>query len=361
MRKIILILLTFLSITSAYSQSKVIKEAEKCEGCATAEQIRHIEKLQVELDKLVDRIPPINNDVTTDLELLKKHLEKNEQALNYIYSNQLSAKCTKLKQLQGKANLPATCNIERRIELLENMNERLVVKIESIVNPKQTEAGKQESARINSHVITMSELENELEMLDDEFKTNSTKKAKTNNKSLDDILAELDNETNSSESDFLESLDENTDAKAFTINTKDGKQGVIDNNGNVLIPYGDWRIMEYKMGIAQVYVELESLWDCDCYSEYLEDRVNFRGTPVALIWKSGYVDKTGKFIDDPKIEFSTDCTINLRLSLWSSSMTESEIERAKERQRKEITLAEKKCQTNAESWKEEMLTKYEKP
>ena len=52
-------------------------------------------------------------------------------------------------------------------------------------------------------------------------------------------------------------ISEASDDADFTIDSKNGLTGVINGSGKVLIPYKDWKIVEYKMGIAKVRKNIE--------------------------------------------------------------------------------------------------------
>ena len=77
------------------------------------------------------------------------------------------------------------------------------------------------------------------------------------------------------------------DDSDFKIDYKNGLTGVINGRGKVLIPYKEWKILEYKMGIAKVRKQGET--------------TNCNGTWTA--YKEGFVNKTGEFIDDFEIDF----------------------------------------------------------
>ena len=237
----------------------------------------------------------------------------------------------------------------------------------------------------------MNELEKELADLDRQLKTNTVRTSTRKIKTIDDFLADNKNENNNSKSkdfladntdvsskksnngdfladitnknsnsnDFLSDIDKKEDKNSFEIKRKDNKQGVIDKNGKVLIPFKDWRIREYKMGIALVEILLESFSCTNCINEYLENEGLYDSYMGASAYKVGYVDKTGEFIDGYETRIYEDCEISFSLRLYSAELSEEDIERIQERMVLEREKAEKKCQMQTAAWRSQMISKYQ--
>lgn len=134
----------------------------------------------------------------------------------------------------------------------------------------------------------------------DDFLTKKSSTNVTKNKSTDflakpnittgnshDILS-----NQNSKGDFLSQSIKAQDNTNGTITNKDKTIGVIDPNGKVLIPFKNWRIHEYKNGIASVSIELAS---------YTSKKTRCIGYYEASVKKFGYVDQSGSFIDGYKI------------------------------------------------------------
>ncbi|MDD7915906.1 hypothetical protein [Polaribacter ponticola] len=120
-----------------------------------------------------------------------------------------------------------------------------------------------------------------------DFLSNYNKKAKL--KSIDDFISK--SKSSKRTSDFLSSSG-NLKGK---IEYRENTQGVINDKGEILIPFKNWKIIEYKSGIALVSISLESYYE-KCYGTR-------GGEYSANAGKTGYVDKNGKFIDGYKITF----------------------------------------------------------
>jgi len=180
--------------------------------------------------------------------------------------------------------------------------------------------------------------------------------SKTNSSNTNDFLAEKNTKSNDflsesgGKSDFLGKEDKSS----FKINYKNGKYGVINENGKILIPYRNWRIEEYKGGIASVYIEISS-------------SPNYRyGTQSAsaTAFKFGYVDISGKFLDGYTITFSEHYidTYMPGLTLVSNNapkLSDSEIRRRKKAFQRRRELNEEKLENDLTSWKNSIINKYQ--
>lgn len=125
---------------------------------------------------------------------------------------------------------------------------------------KKSSKGNKESKQFDSKIEDLDkELEKQYEILKNQ------KSIETKNISLDDFLEQNEITDNV---DFLEDKTSETDDfleektkkdTNFQIKSKEGKQGVIDDKGEILIPFEEWNIIEYKDGIAKTIKVIEKL------------------------------------------------------------------------------------------------------
>lgn len=158
----------------------------------------------------------------------------------------------------------------------------------------------QDKQKLNQQML---ELDRELQGLKNKSKTidNELSSYKTNSKNINDFLAaktsksnknnvdflSKETKTNSNNTDFLSKTSTNddfiskkTEKEDYTIDYKDGQQGVVSKSGKLLIPYKNWKIVEYKGGIAKVNIDLDSY---SCTGNSL------------IAYKEGFVDASGNF------------------------------------------------------------------
>lgn len=333
MRKIIFLILNLFLVTNTYSQTEVVRESEKCTDCLTKEQVTEINEIYSELLNLREKIPTINGQTNGTLEQLKERIEYNKKALFYIQRNQLLEKCRQIRQ-KGGEKIGKTCNIQKyEVDRINGVNNKINARIIELQNLNKTTKGEEEGKKI-AHSIKMSELDRELEELDKQLKNESRKSSKKKTKSLDDFLATYDIKQNensedfladlsasnkkqnknsddfladitnsnkkSNNNDFLDGIDEKKEGKSFEIKYKDGKQGVVDKYGNVLIPFKNWSIEEFKLGIAKVEERYSTKEICDYVTgTYVEDgkRKEIKMHYYVNVYKIGFVDSTGNYID----------------------------------------------------------------
>lgn len=219
----------------------------------------------------------------------------------------------------------------------------------------------------------------------DAMLTSSANKKTTKSNSLDDMFASSGNKK-STKSNSLDAMLQGSNSKStgnglddliiassnetdFKIDYKNGLSGVINSKGKILIPYKDWRIREYKMGIAKVLIAAES-FSCS--------QVKYAN--ILHAYKSGFVDKQGDFIDGFEIvieeeRVSRPLTLTVVKKSQSMGLTESyeqyqarlerekrEEERGKrekERREKQDEIDRKKCRIDKENWKKSIIAKYQ--
>ncbi len=202
--------------------------------------------------------------------------------------------------------------------------------------------------------------------LDDELKSLTSK---SSNKSLDDFLATKKTTKSTSGVDFLAenssksnnsgdflagSSKSSTNVKDYKIEYKEGLYGVVSSSGKVLIPFKKWEIEEYKFGIAKVTVELESY----------EKKANSYGGYKAIIYKKGFVDNTGNFIDGYEVDYSitkTQGTVMRGLTLVRGNDNRSydEIQRAKKERERKTNLEFAEAKNEVKQWAINKIKQYQ--
>lgn len=166
---------------------------------------------------------------------------------------------------------------------------------------------------------------------------------KSNSKSTNDFLSK----SNSSNNDFLSS-----NSNKGEIKYKEGMEGVVDKKtGKTLIPFKKWRIAKYKSGIAKVNIVIDS-YSNGCSGAF--------GKYNGVAFKTGYVDKTGKFIDGFKITFDGGWTssIPIRLVRGNDNRSYEEKQAAKRRAKQREALAKQKCKADYLNWQEKTMNQY---
>lgn len=336
MKKNILFLSIFLLTFLSHSQHKVVKESEKCENCGTKEQRAEIDRLDRELQELRRKIPYTNGQTSGNIKALKQRIANNQRALTYINDYDLVTKCNILKTKQRAINRPALCDIQKyEVERIKGLNNKIRARIKELESSEREQKLLEESEDIKKgiHSKKMDELDKELQALDNQLKNSKKKTSKKKSKTIDDFLADIDRKqtkksnnndfladinnkkkkkSNNNDfladidnkkakgNDFLGDIDSKVDKSSFEIKYKDGKQGVVDKNGRVLIPFKDWSILEYKMGIAKTYIRVRTTNIC----EYVENTYILNNKKIeekvyynVITYKEGYVDKKGEYID----------------------------------------------------------------
>ena len=152
------------------------------------------------------------------------------------------------------------------------------------------------------------------------------------NNDTDDFLAENDNSENSD--DFLADSDKELKEKNWKIEYRDGLRGVVDLNGNTLIPFKEWIIVEYKNGIAKVRLVTDKFNINECKGS---------GT----VYKTGFVDNSGKWLDETFVEVEGGFTAYLLFTMETIWTKENMSIQQK---------AYKECQRKFNAWKLRMLS-----
>ncbi len=204
----------------------------------------------------------------------------------------------------------------------------------------------------------------------EESKDISEDKGQEDAKSDDDFLAAdatasnddfLSEEENSSDDDFLEEdkdedsflADDKKKVADFKIDTKDGKTGVINSKGRILIPYREWSINEFKDGVAKI--------------SYYFDKFECNGGANAYAYKTGYVDSSGDFLDGFKITFITfkerdygGASLKIKRVDANGNEIKHRMSAADKAKRDRKKREKERCERETENWIEQLENKYNK-
>jgi len=373
--KIILTYLILIATLNIYAQ-EVTREGvvDSTKNKVSREYIKEIEKKTFEYEQLENKVPSYGPWVGSETrELLQAQYDKNNKALLYINENNLQGKWQEIENMHKYAGYPSyRNNPNKKVKRIKGFNQEIIKKLNAADAKTKEELSAEltEAAITTKHKVSMDDLDAELASLDaqlsttdDDFLSENTTRPQ---KSIDDFLAEIDAERNTGDflaensnadpDDFLSGDENSQDENSYKIDYKDGKKGVIDSNGQVLIPYKNWSIIEYKGGIAYVKEIQESKDFC---------------TRKVSIQKVGYVDRSGSFIDGFELDFiesSLGGTGKLYLIARDPDETYDELiarrnaeKRANELRIKKKKLREKKCEIEIKQWKQQMIIKYKQP
>tara|TARA_R110002033_G_scaffold37974_1_gene77157 strand:- start:8457 stop:9635 length:1179 start_codon:yes stop_codon:yes gene_type:complete len=272
---------------------------------------------------------------------LKGRIDKLNENLKKI-NNQLAG----LQKKEGEEN---TEKIKKEVEI-SNFNKEMTNLDDEISNldallEKSSSSAKQKKTKSLD------------DFLNESGRTSTTKKSSSNN--LDDLLAGNANNKKTTSSNLDDLLSTNNDSKAkgndldamlgsavedtdFKIDYKNGLTGVINSRGKILIPYKNWSIVEYKMGIAKVRMNI--------------DETSSTNQCTFNAYKEGFVDNNGGFIDGFEIlgEFKTRGLQSLLYLMVDNGETVEETRakaaRIDKRIIKENAVKSKKCELEYNSW-----------
>jgi hypothetical protein len=285
-------------------------------------------KLEAEYDQLIKEnniiIPGIRGFGMTDKNVIKRIISENEALINKIGSiPNLKALDTQIKTIYTEIGAKQRETIVTIVE--RNAGKNIIngkIRLQELKDQENKELTDQQD-----HEKKITELDNQLselrtrkknthiELLEinikkssniDDFLAQQEKKPASNDflsddnsSSTNDFLADS---PSSSKSDFLVESNQTSDILtrksniSWKIDYKEGKAGVVDSLGNVLIPYKNWTIIEYKSGIAKVKIVLDN---------YSGDEVMFAPNAIgrysSSVYKVGYVGKSGVFLDEFRV------------------------------------------------------------
>jgi hypothetical protein len=401
--KITLILIFLLISIRLFSQSGVVIE----KSTITSEE-RRVQKIEDEIEQIQigwkkdfhelfhnPKYSPANKHNGMTKAQLQEVIRKNESALYFIQVTDLQGKCERINQLKKNINRHSgdECSaINNRVNKLKSDN--------AWANEQLRKLGiknSQENFAREKHQIDINKLDNEISELDKllasdneelkNYKKNNTRslddflsekgddvlnkssKRKSNNldalltssnnkktakgNSLDDLL--LTNDTGGKNNGLDKSLSVSSTKSSHKVISKNNLQGVVNGSGDILIPFKEWKIIEFKMGIAKVKKKIESRSFCSV---------------THTAYKEGFVDNSGEFIDGYKISFSEyresrPNRVFLRArqtdpneSYEQRVARERAAEREKARREREEKIRIKQCRIEVNQWKRSIISKY---
>ena len=260
-------------------------------------------KLEAEYDQLIKEnniiIPGIRGFGMTDKNVIKRIISENEALINKIGSiPNLKALDTQIKTIYTEIGAKQRETIVTIVE--RNAGKNIIngkIRLQELKDQENKELTDQQD-----HEKKITELDNQLSELRTQKKNTHIELLEINIKkssNIDDFLADS---PSSSKSDFLVESNQTSDILtrksniSWKIDYKEGKAGVVDSLGNVLIPYKNWTIIEYKSGIAKVKIVLDN---------YSGDEVMFAPNAIgrysSSVYKVGYVGKSGVFLDEFRV------------------------------------------------------------
>jgi len=387
----------FLLVTINISAQSVTQEAKDL----TPEQKRvqnvesKIEKIKLTYSKdysyFFDNYPVCNTSERMAKEELNKFIQKNKKALYFAQTKGLQEKCEEINRLKKSINQyqwDECSNINSKIDKLRSNNNWADEKL------RKLNIG---TAEKDNHESDMSYLDNQVNDLDailaaekaelgkqtkkskdvslDDFLASKNSNAsqgdfldETNNSAgSDDFLDEinnssgsidfLDNSGNNNTDDFLSSDNGTTSENNFEIDYKNSLYGVIDSKGKILIPYKNWKIVEYKMGIAKIK-KLIATHKCSSWTYDFD-------IPYVNAYLVGFVGSDGEFIDGATVEFNsgrqnTIYIVSERARADFNSWSEYEAyKRSVEASTRKKELKKKQCEVDAALWKKSIITNYQ--
>lgn len=309
---------------------------------------------------------------------LQQHITKYQKIVDNINSNgRLFSLCNEINNLEKQINKNSSDNCKNVSKQLMQAKQN-VSGAKARINQIDGLETKEIATEIE-HQNKISDLDKELEQAND--KTNSLDKelqalnntskqqslddflaTNTNSADTDDFLASPSNNSSNGSDDFLANDNEgsksdflsesNTANKDFKIEYKNGLTGVLDSKGKTLIPFKKWEIEEYKNGIAKVRVLFDE------YKYEINNSEGYYGT----VYKTGFVDISGSFLDDPLLSVIGGCygfEYRLRLERSSDTRSEDEKDKAWARYDRKRELLKRECFNKFTQWKINTIKKYQ--
>lgn len=376
MKLLLLIPLIFCTISLKAQTATVIKDGERLFDKDVRERNikAEIYQKQQELDAIVtrlnlsDKIYDWGNYATWDSkERLNEHIAINEKiAYTYDKNAAIFKLCNKIEslnaQLEGSKFFDGACkkhtyNRQQARKNSDNAKAR-IDELNGII--------KKETQDKNTHQAEMNLLDKELQEVTSNSKNLSAQLDAINNRntstSLDDFLASNNNNTSNdfladpssnnddflsgsskgSSDDFLSETNHSTD---FKITYKDGLRGVVNAKGDILIPFRDWTILEYKMGIAKVstVVAKKSFSAGDCV-----------GYAYAEVTKVGFVNISGNYINGSSLNsyigWQGKGCLRLVSNDANNNISWEQIQRNKARAKREDEYKKEQAKNEAQQW-----------
>ena len=313
---------------------------------------------------------------TSDKVFINEMIDKHQAVIDKINLSRLRSLCNDIDGLESQIgkNRDACSRINTIIKDSNSEIEKATRRLNKLNGIERDDEAKE-----SAHNITISDIEREIELADNKSKnldselkglksTNKTKSlddflaTNTNSADTDDFLASPSNNSSNGSDDFLANDNEgsksdflsesNTVNKDFKIEYKNGLTGVVDSKGKTLIPFKKWEIEEYKNGIAKVRVLFDE------YKYEINNSEGYHGT----VYKTGFVDISGSFLDDPLVSVIGGCydfQYRLRLERSSDTRSEDEKDKAWARYDRKRELLKRECFNKFTQWKINTIKKYQ--
>lgn len=360
MKLLLLTSLLFFAISANAQTATVVAEGRSLTNKEISEEniklkISKKEKERGEIDKKYNLSIPVydwQGYATFDSkEKLNEHIAKYDKIANDIFHNSnILSVCNEIDNLKSqisgsKSNACGSYNKNLRLARKNAANAKARIK-------QLNDVVEKEKYKANTHQSEMDFLDKELQGITSNSNQLSSQLGNVNknnsSQSLDDFLASSNNtsndflsEKNNNNSDFLSETNYSTDYK---ITSKDGLNGVVNSKGEVLIPFKDWKILEYKMEIAKVSLRItEKAFPVEKSSDKYYCYIN----------KVGFVDKTGQYINESTLtsEFSfSGMPAGLWLSPTNDDRSVEQIKRDRDRIRKLSETRKQQAKNEAQEW-----------
>jgi hypothetical protein len=167
-----------------------------------------------------------------------------------------------------------------------------------------------------------------------------------------DFLSGASSPSGDDKGDFLSNA--STAAGSFKIERRGNLQGVVDGSGKTLIPFRDWAVLQYQVGIAEVRIVKSSM-----VCSTAKDTSNGYDTAVEhhLV---GFVDSSGAFLEPPTSRvFEPSVTPQLFLTSTPTDLSPAEyraLERRKKLREQRTRLANQQCKREKLAFKRRVLS-----
>lgn len=317
------VIIFFLTVSSVVaSQTKVVKESEPADPAYTR-AFNQVQKLDKEISAAWKKIEPSRQNHGPNKEDIKKFISYNLRIKGQLESSGIDSKCRQINTIwsrfKNSGYSKRKCNsVANRIKSIDTRIARARKKLGQIQADSKFKKGQNFLDQINKDKIKkldkeVKSLDEQLKRseerlrqrkkkkrlsLDDFVKTKSKKVTKT--KSLSDFLTKGSSKSltggsshkkSKSLADQLGGLESKNDSKTtINIKTRNGLTGVVDSRGKVLIPFRKWNIKQYKMGIAEVTIPVNTKVIC---------------SRSITTYKKGFVNKSGQFVDGYDVDVSS--------------------------------------------------------
>ena len=141
----------------------------------------------------------------------------------------------------------------------------------------------------------------------------------------------------------------------FSIEYKDGKEGVVNSYGDILIPFRDWKILSYQEGMASVEKNESNVKYNKCVFDG-EDRWYYN----VFESETGIVNRDGEYISSPqrKISGQVDSYKELTLTVTRGDC-DAGCEARYARRKRERAAASRRCKQKMQNELQSLLSHYE--